>query len=75
MKMGKRRVRLDIRKMFFTRGWPGSPGWWSGQKACWSSLIISTTCSEYTLNFVWFCVEMIFGLIDSCGSLPTQDSL
>jgi len=74
MELCQGRVRLEIRKKFFTRGrwaWNRLPREVSGP--CTKPDGVQGVFGQHSqmqgLNFVWSCVELGVGLNDPCGFL------
>ena len=65
MELHQGRVRLGVRKKFFTRG--GGHGTGRVQEA------FEQYFQKYGLVFVQFCENPGVGVSDHCGSIPTWD--
>lgn len=76
LKLWQGRLRLDIWKRFFSRGWWT---WCRLPRAGGTALLCQSSRSEWIMlsdrGFGWSCVEPEVGLNDLQESLPTWDTL
>jgi len=68
MELCQKRVRLEVRKRFYTRGW-------SRPQAARIQAAFGQHSQTECLNFGWSCMEPGAGLEGSPESLPAQDIL